>query len=138
MTSLAASAWFLDDATYAEPLFTGLMRMSGQLACSGAGFHGAVDHYLALLAALQRDHERAESLFEAAEQLESSMDHAPRLCKTWMAWADTIARRTSDDLSERVRALELLDRAIVLAAERELPRTHERACAQRAALASRA
>ena len=66
------------------------------------------------------------------------MDHAPRLCKTWMAWADTIARRAPDDLSERARALELLDRAIVLAAERELPRTHARACAQRAALASRA
>ena len=112
--------------------------MSGLLACSGAGFHGAVDHYLALLSALQHDYERAESLFEAAEQLESSMDHAPRLCKTWMAWADTIARRTAADLSERVRALELLDRAIVLAAERELPRTHERACEQRAALASRA
>ena len=138
MTSLAASAWFLDDATYAEPLFANLTRMSGQLTLSGAGFHGAVDHYLALLAALQRDYARAESLFEAAEQLESAMDHAPRLCKTWMAWADTIARRAPHDESERQRALEQLDRAIVLAAERELPRTYARACAQRAALASRA
>ena len=139
MTSLAASAWFLDDATYAEPLFANLTRMSGQLTLSGAGFHGAVDHYLALLAALQRGLiARAESLFEAAEQLESAMDHAPRLCKTWMAWADTIARRAPHDESERQRALEQLDRAIVLAAERELPRTYARACAQRAALASRA
>ena len=37
MTSLAASAWFLDDATYAEPLFTNLTRMSGQLALLGRG-----------------------------------------------------------------------------------------------------
>ena len=136
MTSLAASAWFLDDATHAEPLVTNLTRMSGQLTCSGAGFHGAVDHYLGLLAALQRDYERAEALFEAAEQLESSMDHAPRVCSTWMAWADTIARRAPDDDSERRRALELLDRAIELAAERELPRTHAWACAQRASLAA--
>jgi hypothetical protein len=137
MTSLAASAWFLDNDTFAEELSAQLSQMSGQLACSGAGFHGAIDHYLGLLATLTRDFDRAESLFAEAQRLESEMDHAPRLCRTWIAWADTIARRAPDDTSERGRALELLDRAITLAAERDLPRTHARACAQRAALASR-
>ncbi len=37
----------------------------------------------------------AEACFAAAERLESGMDHAPRVCRTLMAWADTIERRSS-------------------------------------------
>ena len=138
MSSLAASAWFLDDSTYAAPLAAELGRLSGELVCSGAGFHGAVDHYMGLLAALERDFDHAEALFAAAERLEMRMDHAPRVCRTWMAWAEAIARRAPDDPAERKRALELVDRAAALAAERDLPSTHARASVQRAALAGRA
>ena len=89
------------------------------------GFHGAVDHYLGLLAALRRDFDRAEALFEAAANASrSGMDHAPRVCRTWMAWADTIARRVPDDAvrARGERSISSTGRS-QLAAERELPRT---------------
>ena len=89
-SSLAAAAWHLDDPTHAAELAHQLSRISGELTSSGAGFHGAVDHYLGLLAALQLDYDRAEELFDAAERLEAGMDHAPRVCRTLMARADTI------------------------------------------------
>ncbi|HTN78434.1 MAG TPA: AAA family ATPase [Acidimicrobiales bacterium] len=136
-TSLAAASWHLGDPMYAAELTAQLRRIAGELTSSGAGFHGAVDHYLGLLAALQGDYDRAEVCFAAAERLEAGMDHVPRVCRTQMAWADTIARRAPDDPRERARALELLDRAIALAATRDLPGTHARACAQRSALADR-
>ena len=69
-----------------------------------------------------------------AERLESGMDHAPRVCRTLMAWAEAIQRRSPDDADAQRRALDLLDRAVALAAERDLPRTLARAVAQRAAL----
>ncbi|HMK11704.1 MAG TPA: hypothetical protein VK461_08995, partial [Acidimicrobiales bacterium] len=136
-TSLAAASWHLGDPTYAAELTAQLSRLSGELTSSGAGFHGAVDHYLGLLAALVGDYDRAEACFAAAERLETAMDHIPRVCRTLMARAETIMRRAPDDPGERARALELLDRAIALAAARDLPGTHARACAQRSALADR-
>ena len=136
MTSLAAAAWFLDDATHAAELSAQLERLSGELTCSGAGFHGAIDHYIGLLAMLQGDYDRAERCFAAAERLERGMDHAPRVCRTLMAWAEAITRRDAGDPEGRKRSLELLDRAIALATERELPRTLARAVAQRAARAA--
>jgi tetratricopeptide (TPR) repeat protein len=135
MSSLAAASWFLDDSTHAAELAEQLERMAGQLTCSGAGFHGAVDHYRGLLSTLRGDYDHAEECFAAAERLESGMDHVPRVCRTLMAWSEAIQRRSSDDPDARRRALDLLDRAVALAAERDLPRTLARAVAQRAALA---
>ena len=127
MSSLAAASWFLDDPTYAAELGGQLERLSGELTCSGAGFHGAVDHYRGLLSTLRGDYDRAEECFAAAERLESGMDHAPRVCRTLMAWAEAIERRSPDDPDAQRRALDLLDRAVALAAERDLPRTLARA-----------
>ncbi len=137
-SSLAGAAWYLDDPSHAAELAALLQPLSGELTCSGAGFHGAIDHYLGLMATMQKDFDRAEACFAAAERLESGMDHAPRVCRTWMAWAETITRRSSGADADRVRALALLDRAVALSADRGLPRTHARAVAQRAALTGRA
>ncbi len=134
-SSLAAAAWFLDDPTHAAALSSQLERLSGELTCSGAGFHGAIDHYIGLLAMLQGDFDRAEECFAAAERLESGMDHAPRVCRTLMAWAEAIERRSPGDPDAQKRSIELLDRAVASATERGLPRTLSRAVAQRAALA---
>ena len=133
-TSLAAAAWFLDDPTYAAPLQFTLAPLKGRIVFVGAGFHGAVDHYLGLLAALSEDWDRAEAHFADAARIEGGMDHAPRLCRTWMACAEAIRRGRSSG-SDRARAVALLDRAIDLAAERALPLTLARATAQRAELA---
>ena len=134
MSSFAAASWFLDDPTYAAELGGQLERMAGELTCSGAGFHGAVDYYRGLLSTLRGEYDRAEECFAAAERLESGMDHAPRVCRTLIAWAEAIQRRSPDDADAQRRALDLLDRAVALAAERDLPRTLARAVAQRAAL----
>jgi hypothetical protein len=138
MSSLAAAAWLLDDATYAGELSTQLAPLAGEVVCSGVAIHNAIDHYLGLMATLLRDFNHAEACFAAAERIEIRMDHAPRVCRTWMAWAEAITRRSPDDPAERTRAIDLLDRAVALASERDLPATHDRASAQRAALAGRA
>ena len=139
MSSLAASAWFLDDPTYAAPLAAELGRLSGELICSGAGFHGAVDHYLGLLAALEQ---RASIVPRSASPLpsDSSWRWTTRpacVARGWRGRTPSCAARR-DDPGERTRAIDLVDRAVALAAERDIPATHARASAQRAALAGRA
>ena len=75
-TSVAATAWFLDDSTYAAPLQFTLAPLKGRIVFVGAGFHGAVDHYLGLLAALSEDWDRAEAHF--ADSGTDRRRHGPR------------------------------------------------------------
>ena len=78
---------------------------------------------------------RAESLSRPPSSSSAAMDHAPRVCARRDGVGRQRSRRplpTTSPNAQR-RALDQLDRAIVLAAERDLPRTSARACAQRAA-----
>jgi tetratricopeptide (TPR) repeat protein len=116
----AESAARLGATDYAAPIRNALAPWAGQITFTGRSVAwGAADRFLAMLAALGRDFDAAESLYRSAIALEDRLDAPPFLARTRWWYAEMLMSR--DGEGDRKLASDLLDQAISTASSLNMP-----------------
>jgi tetratricopeptide (TPR) repeat protein len=124
---LAEASWILDETRYAGRLHTLLRPYGARHVLPGphAVYHGAVRHYLGLLATILALWDEAIDHFEEALAEHARIEAPPFVAWTQYAYADMLIRRGGG--GDQERALELIGQALGTAEELGMTRLADQA-----------